>query len=86
MLKRRPNGDRTASQLFIMMGFVSSDGLMADVYCVEEQVMSVCEHGSQEMYVYRHIGKHIHIRQFVRLADKLSREVENQNLTISPWI
>ena len=33
-LERRPNGARAASQLFIMICFVSSDGIMADVYCV----------------------------------------------------
>ena len=44
-LERRLNGARAASQLFIMMRFVSSDSLMADVYCVEEHARSVCEHG-----------------------------------------
>ena len=44
-LEQRPNGACTASQLFIMMRFISSDGLMADVYCVEEHARSVCEHG-----------------------------------------
>ena len=56
-LERRPNGARAASQRFIMMCFVSSDSFMADVYCVEEHARSVCEHGWQEMYNYRHIGK-----------------------------
>ena len=54
-LERLPNGARAASQLYIMMRFVSSDDLMADVYCVEEHARSVCEHGWQEMYNYRHI-------------------------------
>ena len=56
-LERRPNGARAASQLFIMMCFVSSDGIMADVYCVDEHARFECEHGWQEMYNYRHIGK-----------------------------
>ena len=56
-LERRPNGARAASQLFIMMCFVSSDGIMADVYCVDEHAGFECEHGWQEVYNYRHIGK-----------------------------
>ena len=58
---------------------------MADVCCVEEHARSVCEHGWQEMYNYRHIGGKF-FRQFVRPANILSREVENQNLTMGSQI
>jgi hypothetical protein len=56
-LERRPNGTRAAFQLFIMMCLISSDGIMADVYCVDEHAMFECEHGWQKMYNYRHIEK-----------------------------
>ena len=62
-LEQQPNGAPAAGHLFIMICSVAPDGLMADVYCVEEHARSVCEHGWQEIHNFRHVGKtHIYLR------------------------